>query len=303
MANNPLILFSIVIPTYNRASFIIETIHSLLAQSYSKFEIIVVDDGSTDNTESVIKNIMDERLQYYKVPNGERGAARNYGARIAKGEYINFFDSDDVAYPNHLDTAFKLIYKYNHPEIFHLGYDVVDSDRKVIRAINDLTGDINLRLFTKGNVFSCNGVFIRKDVAISHPFIEDRNLAGSEDAVLWMQLACHYKWICDNTITTGIIDHESRSVVSMNKEKLLTRLNLFVEHVITYPPFIAKYKSYSKYIRTEAYTYATLHLAMAGYTKAAIQYLFKMYGNDISTFATRRNLACIKRIIMSVGAK
>ncbi len=303
MANNPLILFSIVIPTYNRATFIAETVQSLLSQTYTKFEIIVVDDGSTDNTEAVIKNIKDERVQYHKVKNGERGAARNYGAKIAKGEYINFFDSDDVAYPIHLDTAFKLVNNHNHPEIFHLGYNVVDNERKVVRAVNDLTGDVNLRLFTKGNVFSCNGVFMRKDIAMNHPFIEDRNLAGSEDAVLWMQLACHYKWICNNTITTSIIDHDSRSVVSMNKEKLIGRLNLFVNNVITYPPFVAKFSSYSKYIRTEAYTYAALHLAMAGYTKDALLYLFKMYGNDISTFATRRNLACIKRIILSVGSK
>jgi len=303
MANNPLILFSIVIPTFNRAVFIVETIHSLLSQTYTKFEIIVVDDGSTDNTEAVIKNIKDERVQYHKVKNGERGAARNYGAKIAKGEYINFFDSDDVAYSIHLDTAFKLVNNYNHPEIFHLGYDVVDNERKVVRAVNDLTGDVNLRLFTKGNVFSCNGVFMRKDIAMNHPFIEDRNLAGSEDAVLWMQLACHYKWICNNTITTSIIDHDSRSVVSMNKEKLIGRLNLFVNNVITYPPFVARFSSYSKYIRTEAYTYAALHLAMVGYTKDALLYLFKMYGNDISTFATRRNLACIKRIILSVRVK
>ncbi len=103
------LFFSVVIPTYNRASFVGKTIQSLLAQTYSHFEIIVVDDGSTDDTEAVVRGIRSDKLTYHKKKNGERAAARNTGARLAKGDYVNFFDSDDLAYPVHLHTALDLI--------------------------------------------------------------------------------------------------------------------------------------------------------------------------------------------------
>ena len=94
------IFFSIVIPTYNRAKFIDKAIASLLNQKYEDFEVIVVDDGSTDNTEEVVKSFNNNKVKYYKKENQERGAARNYGAKLAKGEYINFFDSGPIGDAN-----------------------------------------------------------------------------------------------------------------------------------------------------------------------------------------------------------
>src|SRR5688572_6318319 len=93
---------SVIIPCYNRASMIGKTIRSLQQQDYNDYEILVIDDGSTDNTEQVINEIADARTSYFKKLNEERAAARNYGAGLAKGSYLNFFDSDDLALPNHL---------------------------------------------------------------------------------------------------------------------------------------------------------------------------------------------------------
>ena len=101
------ILFSIIIPTYNRASLIKETINSVLLQDYPNFEIIIVDDGSTDDTENIVKSIEDSRINYHKKTNAERGAARNFGIKLAKGEYITFLDSDDILYVNHLTNWVK----------------------------------------------------------------------------------------------------------------------------------------------------------------------------------------------------
>jgi glycosyltransferase involved in cell wall biosynthesis len=83
-------LFSIIIPTYNRENFISETINSVLESDYKNFEIIVVDDGSTDNTKDIVNKINDSRLNYYYQDNKERGAARNNGIKKAKGEYVFF---------------------------------------------------------------------------------------------------------------------------------------------------------------------------------------------------------------------
>ncbi|WP_271425131.1 glycosyltransferase family 2 protein [Aequorivita sinensis] len=101
-------LVSIIIPTYNRAHLIGETLDSVLAQTYQNWECIVVDDGSTDNTDEVMAAYMakDTRFQYHhrpkdRLPGGN--AARNYGFEVSKGEYIQWFDSDDLMIDSHLE--------------------------------------------------------------------------------------------------------------------------------------------------------------------------------------------------------
>ena len=102
---NPLI--SIIIPTYNRAQLIGETLDSISAQTYTNWECIVVDDGSTDNTEKVLQHYQqkDPRFQFYKRPHSKpKGAnsCRNYGFELSKGDYINWFDSDDLMHKDFL---------------------------------------------------------------------------------------------------------------------------------------------------------------------------------------------------------
>lgn len=98
---------SIVIPSYNRSYLIAETLESILAQSYEKWECIVVDDHSTDNTEEVVAGFTarDSRIRYARRPSDRpkgANACRNYGFEISNGNYINWFDSDDIMAPDHL---------------------------------------------------------------------------------------------------------------------------------------------------------------------------------------------------------
>lgn len=97
-------LVSVVIPTYNRAALVPAAINSVVAQTYKKFEIIVVDDGSTDETQAVIQREFggDSRIRYFKKENGGVSSARNYGLRQSRGEYVAFLDSDDVWLPGKL---------------------------------------------------------------------------------------------------------------------------------------------------------------------------------------------------------
>lgn len=107
-------LISIIIPTYNRGNYISETLDSIISQTYSDWECIIVDDGSTDNTEEIVSHYVtaDSRFQYHKRPDnyGAGGnGARNYGFTLSKGEFINWFDSDDVMLPNFLQKKIDLI--------------------------------------------------------------------------------------------------------------------------------------------------------------------------------------------------
>jgi len=103
---------SVIIPTYNRAHLVGRAIRSVLNQTYQDFEIIVVDDGSTDNTEEVVKSFNDPRIRYIRHEENRGGsAARNTGIRAARGEYIAFLDDDDYWLPTKLDKQVQVAKK------------------------------------------------------------------------------------------------------------------------------------------------------------------------------------------------
>jgi glycosyltransferase involved in cell wall biosynthesis len=294
--------FSFVIPTYNRAYFIGKTIQSLLNQQYKNFEIIVVDDGSTDNTEEVVMAFDPSIVSFHKIPNCERGAARNYGARISKGDYINFFDSDDLAYPNHLDEAMNMIEKNNSPEIFHLYFDVKTEDGKFVNQVDLGTKkSINQWLIDLGNVLSCNGVFLRRDVALQFPFSENRLLSASEDYCLWLRLSSRFTIYHSAVKTSTIIQHEQRSVLKINCEKVIARFNTLLEELKADAHFMNYIGSRFHIIESEVYSYISLHFILTGYNTQGIKYLFIAIGRyPMFVFKHIRFMAIIKNLLKNL---
>ena len=116
--------FSIIIPTYNRAGSILQTLDSCFAQTCTDFEIIVVDDGSSDTTLAVLEAVQDERLRVVSQDNAGPAAARNHGMRLANGGYIAFLDSDDSWYPEFLEAVNKVL--DDQPDVLVYGQIVVD---------------------------------------------------------------------------------------------------------------------------------------------------------------------------------
>lgn len=127
-------LVSVIIPTHNRAALLAEAIDSVLQQTFSDFELIIVDDGSTDNTPQVVAAYDDPRIAYIRQDGQERGAARNRGVAAAKGEFITFLDDDDWFLPHKL--AVQVPYLQAHPEVGMVisGWDRVKEDGTVVRA-------------------------------------------------------------------------------------------------------------------------------------------------------------------------
>ena len=110
-------LVSIIIPTYNNADTISRAVNSCINQTYKNIEIIVIDDGSTDNTKEVLNRYSsDERFKYIYQENQERSAARNHGLDVSKGEYIQFLDSDDEIYPTKIEKQVNFL--DTNPEYF-----------------------------------------------------------------------------------------------------------------------------------------------------------------------------------------
>ena len=112
MQNEPLV--SVIIPTYNRGRLILDSINSVLNQTYKNIELIVVDDCSTDDTEKTVKSIDDSRIKYIKLEkNSGACVARNKGIEISRGEFIAFNDSDDLWLPEKINSQLDFFYKNN----------------------------------------------------------------------------------------------------------------------------------------------------------------------------------------------
>jgi len=259
MTNNP--FFSIVIPTYNRANFISNAIESVLAQSFKDFEVIVVDDGSGDDTEMVVNNILSNKIKYIKRENGERGAARNTGIKHASGRYITFLDSDDILYPHHLSTAFEILIKNKFPEILHSAYEITGTNGMVLKRMNKLKS-INKDII-KGNPLSCIGVFIRQDVMSANLFNEDRDLSGLEDWELWLRISAKHRFLCSNVITAAISQHDQRSVLNEKQERLILKSQKFIHYVVSDKNNQAAFGSELRRTLASVKTYVALHLALA----------------------------------------
>jgi len=135
---------SVVIPTYNCAQYIAEAIESVLNQTYKDFEIIVIDDGSTDNTQEIIKPYLN-KIKYIYQQNSGPSAARNRGIKEANGEYIAFLDADDIWLPQKLELQIKFMETY-----FNIGLTFTDmsffSDKKGIIKNSFLK---NMKIFNK----------------------------------------------------------------------------------------------------------------------------------------------------------
>lgn len=293
MSNN--VLFSIVVPTYNRAGFIEKTIQSILTQSYENFEIIVVDDGSTDNTKQIVQTIKDPRVHYYYKENEERGAARNFGAKKAKGAYLNFFDSDDIAYSNHLLEAYRLIQKHGDPEVVVLSYDIKNTNNQITSSTPTFK-NLNQQLI-KANLLSCNGVFLKTEVALDYPFSENRKLSASEDYLLWLQLASRFDFKFTNTKTSAIISHEERSVIKINKEALIHRKELMLKFALEDSKILNIYGKKMIFLKENTYSYIALHLALNKDRKDSLRYLLKAVKARPGFVFSKRFFATLKHLI------
>ena len=218
--------FSIVIPTYNRAGFIGATLDSVLAQEYPDFEVLVVDDGSKDNTAEVVGGYSDPRIQYLPKENAERGAARNYGLAQAQGEYVLFLDSDDLFHPGHLVTLHAAIRAQNpRPNFIATKYDFARDGERRPSDLHPLpAGPLGFETFLQGNVLACY-VGVRRENPALHLFEEDRRYAAVEDWMFMLQNTQHDTVQLVDALTLTMNDHDQRSMRADN-QGLIRRLDL-----------------------------------------------------------------------------
>ncbi len=188
---------SVIIPTFNRKCLIIETIESVLAQTFGDFEIIVVDNGGTDDTASVIEQFNDSRIRYHwQEPTGRPAPPRNKGLQMARGKYIGFLDSDDLWIENKLESQLAMF--ENNPALKWVyckvaGFDHVTGNVKESNSGEVYyEGDVCHQLI-RHNFIPSASPLIRKTVFnVVGEFNENPILFAREDWELWLRIAAIY---------------------------------------------------------------------------------------------------------------
>lgn len=192
MDNN--IYFSIVIPLYNKEKYISKTLLSVLNQTFKEFEIIVVDDGSTDNSCNIVESINDSRIKLIKQKNAGPSKARNTGIKNAVGKYIAFLDADDEWENTKLEEHFKL--HTNNTDVFWSGSGYTAKSVDYIENINYNLPSINKDglnlLINNYKVFFTSTIVIRLDVFLDENFLFNEKVKRSEDREVWIKMCCKY---------------------------------------------------------------------------------------------------------------
>ena len=187
---------SVIIPTYNRGSSIIDSINSVLRQTYHNLEIIIIDDCSTDNTKSLISKINDSRIKYIKLKE-KKGAnfARNVGIKMATGEYITFQDSDDIYHLNKIEMQYKNLIKKNSDFDFCMVSLHFNNSFEIIfprkyQHKNILRKKI-LDELCNGNFISTQSILVKNEIITNNLF--DINFPRLQDYDLVLRILPKYK--------------------------------------------------------------------------------------------------------------
>lgn len=168
-------MISVVIPLYNKEQFIGQTINSLQSQTFKEFEALFVDDGSTDRSPEIVKNIQDERIKLIQKPNGGPSSARNLGVEKAKYEWILYLDADDYLLPNTLEVFYQYISKVeNFDCIFGNFFYERNGHRELYSNYKERAIKNNFKSFNIGKCMPRTGAAVyRKKILKQYPFRED----------------------------------------------------------------------------------------------------------------------------------
>lgn len=208
--------FSIIIPSYNRAASISKAVNSVLAQTFTNWELLVVDDGSTDTTADVIKGFADSRIRYIYQQNAERSAARNNGIKQANGRYICFLDSDDYYLPNHLESFYKPLEAEGFPTLMLFGYNVMDVDGTLTNEGTEYTPAAfrTIEEYLVQHPVRVAAVAIAQEITAKHRF--DTSIRIGEDTELWVRIAAEYPIKAIKAFTQAYVIHEGQTIGEKN---------------------------------------------------------------------------------------
>ncbi len=208
---DPIPEISIILPTYNRAKHLPKAIESVINQTFEDWELIIIDDGSKDDTFAVVDPYLDSlKIRYIKHKNRQAGYARNAGIQASYGQYITFIDSDDIYFPNHLQT--RIDYMKSHPELdlIYGGYQTDTEEEIWVVDYFNQERLVNLKECVMTNTF-----FGKREVFFELQGFN--NFAYGEDTDFWLRAEQTFK-------TAKILEPKTylytRAETSVTKERV-----------------------------------------------------------------------------------
>lgn len=220
--NNNNLKISVIIPTFNREKQIRNSIKSVLNQTYNNLEIIIVDDGSTDNTKEEVKKITDKRVKYIKLKQNKGAAfARNIGIKKSKGNFISFQDSDDYFYPNKLELQLKNLINQNSSldfckiKVFYNStYYYFVPNQETEQKIKN--GSFLNELISNGNFISTQAILVKKEILNNYSF--DPNFPRLQDFDFILRMIQKIKFSYTKEVLVDL--HVQKNSLSKSKENL-----------------------------------------------------------------------------------
>jgi len=245
-------MFSVIIPLYNKELSIKHTIQSVLKQTIQDFEIVIVNDGSTDDSAKIVEGINDSRVRLIHQKNKGVSAARNYGVEKACNQWVAFLDGDDLWEVNHLEEITKMMSVFPNEKFYVTSFKYSD-DRKISKCPRQTS------IFKIENYFEevlveeliCTGIVVVDKNCFNKVGGFNKNLNLGEDLDLWARLAHKYEIIKSSVVTaTYRVEAENRS--SLSKEVK----NTCVYHFKLSPTLdLAEKKYYKELILSHIFQY------------------------------------------------
>ncbi len=187
-------MISVIIPLYNKELSIADTIQTVLKQTFQNFELVIVNDGSTDKSVEMVRTFTDERIRLIEQTNAGPSAARNTGIKAAKGEYIAFLDADDLWEPTCLEEQMRLMQDFPQAGMCGVGYQPIENGVVLPRDSkieNNFRGYLENYFERVLYVFSTCSILIKKEVFDQVGMFDERMMDG-EDLDLWWRIILHY---------------------------------------------------------------------------------------------------------------
>ena len=218
--------FSVVISVFNKEKYISDTIESILNQTFEDFEIVILNDGSTDASESKILEFKDTRIRYYSEKNQGAGAGRNYVINKAIGEYIALLDADDIWYPFYLEEQNRLIKKYPNEAVFSTAQEISRNNKLQPRAYSialkeNESGVLDYFESSKlDSIIHSSSVVINRELLINIGGFNPKIKSG-QDTDLWIRIGLKRKVVFSTKICSRYLfipNSLFRSTKSMNEK-------------------------------------------------------------------------------------
>ncbi|MBS1647818.1 MAG: glycosyltransferase [Bacteroidetes bacterium] len=272
-----------------------DTVNTLLIQTFQDFEIVIVDDGSVDDTKEIIEQINSPKILYFKTENFGVAHARNVGIKQAKGKFVGFLDSDDKVALNHLQVAYNYLIKNNEEKILHLNYVVTTIDGK-IKYKNTLPKKLPNDIF-KGCNMHVNCIFIENETAQKHLFNESKELMIAEDWDFFIKLSVKHKIKLINQYTVFIIDHVKRSMRNFNVSVWEKRREALIQSLLADIIVCDKYSKKINDVRAHMNSLIALNSIIAKNKKEGLRFFVKSVKENPREIFTRRTLAIFKYLL------